>query len=158
MRKRTKVIITVLIILATVIIFYIASKYSFRVVASGSMEPTIRIGSLNIIKKCSISDTQNNDIICFVDANDKSVDTIHRVINIYKTDNKEIVLQTKGDNNNNIDNTEVTSDMLIGKVICTLNNISDFIIRVRNIDVFAIIITIAIIILCIKSTIKDKEQ
>lgn len=91
--------------------------YTARIVASGSMEPDIKVNSLTIIKKCSISDIHENDIVCF----NFSQDIVHRVIEVTTNDKGKTVLHTKGDANEEADSIEVYDDMVIGKVVYTLN-------------------------------------
>lgn len=86
--------------------------YTVRIVISGSMEPTIPVYTVNIVKKCSISDIKKGDIILY---NYKS-DIIHRVIDI----NTDGSLITQGDANEVPDEISVSADMFIGKVTKTL--------------------------------------
>ena len=81
------------------------------VVLSGSMEPTIKTGSLSFINKhAKYEKIKENDIIAFK-MNDKTLVT-HKVIKI--TDNG---FETKGDANNNKDGVLVTKDNFVGKNI-----------------------------------------
>lgn len=91
--------------------------YTARIVVSGSMEPTIKINTVNIIKTCDADDVEVGDIICY--RYDK--DIIHRVIDKKVDDNGEIVINTQGDANKLPDGVEITDDMVIGKVVCTMN-------------------------------------
>lgn len=91
------------------------SRYTARIVVSGSMEPTIPVYTVNIIKKCDISDVNNGDIILY---NYKS-DIIHRVININKAEDG-IELIAQGDANKRPDDIVIDSNMFIGKVVKTL--------------------------------------
>ena len=91
--------------------------YYFRIVITGSMEPTIKVNSLNVIKKVDIKDIKNGDIICFKSTSD----IIHRVIKIVKLDTGEIILHTKGDANDKPDCVEVNKKMLRGKIVYTFN-------------------------------------
>lgn len=86
--------------------------YTVRIVISGSMEPTIPVYTVNIVKKCDISDIRRGDIILY---NYKS-DIIHRVIDI----NTDGSLITQGDANEVPDEISVSADMFIGKVTKTL--------------------------------------
>lgn len=91
--------------------------YTARIVVSGSMEPTIKINTVNIIKICDADDIEEGDIICY--RYDK--DIIHRVISIKEDDDGETIINTQGDANSLPDNIEITDDMIVGKVVCTLN-------------------------------------
>lgn len=89
--------------------------YTARIVVSGSMEPTIPVYTVNIVKKCDISDIDNGDIILY---RYKS-DIIHRVVDV-DIRGTEIILTTQGDANNSPDLIDITPDMVIGKVVKTL--------------------------------------
>jgi len=89
--------------------------YTARIVISGSMEPTIPVYTLNIIKECDISDIDEGDIVLY---RYKS-DIIHRVIEIRDNDAQKILI-TQGDANDAPDNIEIKSEMVIGKVVKTL--------------------------------------
>ena len=91
--------------------------YTARIVVSGSMEPTIKINTVNIIKMCDADDIDNGDIICYK----YDRDIIHRVIDIKEGEDGELVFNTQGDANSLPDGVEVTDDMIVGKVVCTLN-------------------------------------
>jgi signal peptidase len=97
--------------------------YTARIVASGSMEPEVKVNSLTIIKKCDIKDIKENDIICF----NYSQDVVHRVIEIATNESGITVLHTKGDANEKADDIEVYDDMLVGKVVHTFNNLAPII-------------------------------
>lgn len=89
--------------------------YTARIVISGSMEPAIPVYTVNIVKKCDISDVSEGDIILY---RYKS-DIIHRVIAIDNSDTG-IILITQGDANESPDMIDINSDMFIGKVVRTL--------------------------------------
>lgn len=90
----------------------------FRVV-TGSMEPTIPIGSLLVARETDIKDIQKDDIVCFRSKEQGMLGTVitHRVIGVYEMPDGQTVLQTKGDANLSIDRYDVTTDNLIGCVI-----------------------------------------
>lgn len=90
--------------------------YTVRVVVSGSMEPTIMTDTVNIIKICNIDDVEVGDIVCY--RYDR--DIIHRIIEKTNTDGIT-TLRTKGDANRSADDVSITDDMVIGKVVKTLN-------------------------------------
>lgn len=77
-------------------------------VESGSMENTLSIGDIIIIKECA--DYKVGDIITYNVNNEYLV--THRII---EKENGNFV--TKGDNNNTKDNTKVTKSDIEGKVI-----------------------------------------
>lgn len=97
--------------------------YTIRLVVSSSMEPNIKVNSLNIIKLCNIDDINDQDIICF----NYSQDIIHRVVEIAHNENGDTLLHTKGDANQYADSIEIDNDMLIGKVVYTFNGLAPYI-------------------------------
>ena len=84
--------------------------YKPFIVMSGSMETTINIGDLVIVKKVNSSSIHIGDIIAFKNGNIVISHRVKEVINdsgIYK-------FKTKGDNNNVADDFIVSSDAIVG--------------------------------------------
>jgi signal peptidase len=71
------------------------------VVVSGSMEPTIKTGSVAFTKTIDPKNIKSGDIIAFTSPNDAKDTILHRVNSISSTD--PLLFKTKGDNNNDID-------------------------------------------------------
>lgn len=90
----------------------------FRVV-TGSMEPTLPVGTIILSRETSIEEIQEEDIICFRSLQDYLDDAIitHRVVAIDQNEAGEIELFTKGDANTVTDGYLVTSENLVGKLI-----------------------------------------
>lgn len=90
---------------------------NFRVV-TGSMEPTIPVGSLAIVKKVDITTIEEGDIIEFtsIESGMEGAFITHRVVDIV-TKEGQIYLETKGDANPVSDSYYVTEDNFFGKVI-----------------------------------------
>lgn len=117
-----------IILMAIILLSFINNKdnifgYTARIVVTGSMEPNIKINSLNIVKLCDIKDIEKNDVICF---KYNQNDIIHRVID-KKNVNEEVILNTKGDANELPDSIEINSSMIVGKVTATFNGLSSII-------------------------------
>lgn len=113
-----KIIITIVfIVVSLLIIINICSAmniafFGIRVfrIASGSMEPGLKINDLIIIKN---SDNYNvNDIITFKDTNNMYI--THRIIEINGDS-----ITTKGDNNNTEDE-PITKNDIVGKLVYKL--------------------------------------
>ena len=96
----------------------IAGFSMFRVV-TGSMEPTIPVGSLLLSQDVPISQIETDDVVCFVSEEPRSQGKIitHRVVNVMEDSQGAIVLETKGDANLIADGYFVSSENLIGRVI-----------------------------------------
>ena len=83
---------------------------------SGSMEPTIRVGSLAVVKPAS--DYKIGDIITFNRSNStsKKETTTHRILSILEK-NSVKVYTTKGDANNTADSQTITENQIVGKYL-----------------------------------------
>ena len=85
--------------------------YSAFEIATGSMEPTLNVKDLIIVK--ITKDVSQNDIITYQEENALIT---HRVI---KKDGNNLI--TKGDANNSID-VKITTDAIVGKVVYVIKN------------------------------------
>lgn len=90
----------------------------FRVV-TGSMEPTLPVGSLLICRQTPIDQIEQDDIVCFISRSPEMMGRVitHRVISVYENGDGQILLETKGDANLSADGELVAASNLIGKVI-----------------------------------------
>ena len=79
-------------------------KYKTAIILSGSMEPTLQIDDLVIVKK--VDDVRVGDIVSFYDKDNKEI--MHRIVEI---DNDKVI--TKGDANN-VKDEEITKDKITG--------------------------------------------
>lgn len=84
--------------------------YKPFIVMSGSMETTINIGDLVIVKKVNSSSIHIGDIIAFKNGNIVISHRVKEVIN----DSETYKFKTKGDNNNVTDDFIVNSDAIEG--------------------------------------------
>lgn len=122
-------ITNILLILSAVIVLTIGFQtitngyvtvggYSMFRVVTGSMEPTIKTGSLLICDDTDISKIRINDIVCFKSGLQviKNQVVTHRVIDINVV-NGNIRLKTRGDANSVEDALDVSNNNLIGRVI-----------------------------------------
>lgn len=71
------------------------------VVVTGSMEPTIKTGSVAFTKEIDPQTIKPGDIIAFTSPSNSQDTILHRVSSISSTD--PLLFKTKGDNNNDID-------------------------------------------------------
>ncbi len=105
-------------IVAVVALFFVLIKFpqigGFRslIVLSGSMEPTIHIGSVAVIKKSD--EYKIDDIITFAFQN---ASITHRIKDVKKEGEEVVSFVTKGDANKIVDYQVVLSDQIFGKVI-----------------------------------------
>ena len=100
--------------------------YQLFVVESGSMKPSINIGSVLLIQPASqvrkiaspvpVPTFNKGDIVTYLAGKDP---VTHRVVEIEKTDGR-ITYQTKGDANRTPDQVKVVENQILGKVILTV--------------------------------------
>mgnify|MGYP001614624548 FL=1 len=104
-------------ILVLVSAFPIAGNIQIKVVQSGSMEPTIKTGSVVIIKPTS--SYKIGDVVTFEgnfkDAKGKKIPISHRIVEM-KVGGSQPIYITKGDANEERDSKEVLQNQIIGKM------------------------------------------
>ena len=93
--------------------------YSVFRVVTGSMEPTISVGSVLICKSADIDDINTGDIICFRSRESSHYGYIvtHRVISVKEDSTGKKYLESRGDANNSSDPYYVEGENLLGRVI-----------------------------------------
>lgn len=107
---RSLLVIGAAVAAATVMFLYLAG-YRFYVVRSGSMEPYIHTGSMEIVDcRSRYSGIQEGDVVCFASAGGMPV--IHRVAHV-----TEEGLETQGDANDVSDGITVSPENYIGKAV-----------------------------------------
>jgi signal peptidase len=109
---------------------------STYVIISGSMEPTIKTGSLSIISKAQ-KNFAPGDIIAFNSPKEPETTIVHRITGI--SGGKYI---TKGDNNANVDNWELASSEIQGKEVLSIPYLGAAGINARTPRGFAVLIGI----------------
>lgn len=129
-RDKINALITVFLILAVLMCLFVAFQiltngyvdlagYSLFRVVTGSMEPTIPVGSLLLSRNVEISQVQEKDIICFR-AQDSQIFgkmMTHRVVEVQTEADGSVSFVTKGDANLVSDGYFVTESEFVGKVI-----------------------------------------
>ncbi len=87
--------------------------YQFKVVLSGSMEPTFNTGSIILVEK--LNDTKNlteNDVISFKQGENEIV--THRIIEVVNNEDS-VYYRTKGDANEDPDMNAVVAENVVAK-------------------------------------------
>ncbi|MEK7066319.1 MAG: signal peptidase I [Patescibacteria group bacterium] len=111
----TAVIVVGVLLLTT--LFKVPGNYELKIVKSGSMEPSIKTGSVVVIKPSA--EYIVGDIITFGKDDKKNIPTSHRVSAV-RMNQGEMLYTTKGDANNAIDAKEISQKEIIGKVVFKL--------------------------------------
>ena len=122
--------VTVILILVVLLCLYMAiqvmttghaSLFGFSLfrVVTGSMEPTIPVGTLLVSRQTEIENVTVGDIVCFYSKDSHLLGRVitHRVTEVLSGTDGQIMLQTQGDANATADFQYVTQANLIGKVI-----------------------------------------
>lgn len=128
-KKITKIIywITLITLISTGSIIALIGKnipkgYKLYTVQSGSMEPSIRVGSIVLIK--AEEKYNQGDIITYKSESDRNnpkpqITTTHRIVSLEEKD-EGVFYKTKGDANNSADASLIDKDLVLGKVIFSL--------------------------------------
>lgn len=163
--KRDVIEYVALIALAIIIsrgIYYAAGlilnvSTPFLVVASGSMQPTLNIGDVIIIKRVNPEELKVGDIIVFNPPQPyyNGVPWVHRIVSIQKVGN-EIYFKTKGDANTYPDPFTLTKNNIIGVMIGKIPYIGLISLNLWQWVIPAITITAIIIVL--KIVLEDRGK
>ena len=109
----------ILVFIAVVAVLLVVSKFpvtgniKFLTVVSGSMEPTIKTGSVVMVKPAQ--DYKVGDIITFGPYTKTQSPVTHRIYEIKEVEGQQVYI-TKGDANNGPDSRETKERDIIGKV------------------------------------------
>ena len=131
---------------------HIFGIYMFNIV-SESMEPTLKINDVVVVKKCKATQLQKGDIITF--QQDGRIIS-HRILDITK-DKKIIKFRTKGDNNEIPDSDLIPESQVYGKVLFSIKKIGKIISYIQNIRGLINIVFFVIIVYILVS-LRDKQK
>lgn len=122
--------------------------FSFYTIISSSMEPSLNVYDVVLVKKINTNKLRTGDIITFYSTNSYFGDTpiTHRIVKKDDTEKNSFIV--KGDNNQSEDKDKVKSNNIIGKVILVIPSLGklQFFLASKKGFVFAIIIPALIII------------
>jgi len=111
------VLIAAIALLLLISVVPVPGNYEVLVVLSGSMEPTIKVGSVVVVKPSE--DYKIDDIITFSRSEDSEVSTTHRIVEIEDEDGR-VLYTVKGDINEDPDQDKVLKENVIGKVLFSI--------------------------------------
>jgi len=104
------------IIICMILVYFICGLFRLHaiVIASGSMTPKINVGDIVIVDKKDNKTTEYEigEVITYESNN---VYICHRITNVIKA-GKTVLYETKGDNNNDVDQILVKQDQVLGRV------------------------------------------
>ena len=128
--------------------------YKAYIVNTNSMEPTIEVGDIVIIKKVKAEKLNQGDVITFT--REGEVIT-HRITKI-ETEEKSTQYVTKGDNNNTEDTLKIKYEDIIGKEILTIPQLGKAMQLLDSKIILLIIILIILIWAFIRIQKKEKLE
>lgn len=124
-------------------------------IVSESMEPTINVNDLIVIKKCAEADIQKGDIITYKKQDGTIVS--HRIIRINK-ENGHNVYTTKGDNNDIEDEEKIKHSQVYGKYLFKIKGAGEFSEELqKNNGLISVALTLLIFVIIKNSNDKKKE-
>lgn len=93
--------------------------FNSYIIVSPSMEPTINVSDAIVIKRESAKSLKIGDIITFnsTDPRYSGITITHRIVDIEKSQEGDLLFRTKGDNNNSVDMSYTKASDIYGKVI-----------------------------------------
>ncbi len=127
-RKKINILLTAVIICFSIValsLTYIpmAMGYKMFSIKTGSMSPTITIGSMVFVEPCrKLSDYSVGDIVTFTDKQSKRSFT-HRITAINEEDK---TFNTKGDANEAEDPSPTPLNKAVGKVVFVIPHVGEF--------------------------------
>jgi len=157
------IVATMLLLLAFFIIVpTMNGSMHFLTVRSGSMEPSIHVGDVVVSLKVDIDDIEVGDVITFRYPGDDDPNKCytHRVSKIINTEDGNVLFQTKGDVNEEVDTKLVRPSYIIGKasvVIPYLGYFGDFARSIAGYFVFLFVPCMLIIFFEIRRIFKIKK-
>ena len=135
--------IIAIIVLLLIAIFPIKGNYQIKIVKSGSMEPSIKTGSIVVIKPSS--NYTVGDVVTFGKDTKTDIPTTHRIVSSRAQDGV-IMFTTKGDANEDKDANEIRQSEVSGKVLFDVPYFGYIIDLARKPLGFAVLIIIPAII------------
>ena len=131
--------------------------YISLILYHGSMQPTININDVIIVKDCDIKELKIDDIITF--NKDKKIIS-HRIIKKIEKNDKFFFL-TQGDNNNIEDKGLIEEKQIYGKVIFKIPKVGIIVRLLQNKKGFmqiAIFVIIIFVLISMKSEEKNRRK
>lgn len=114
--KGSKIVTAILFVFAGVLVALSSGlfKYYFLTIGSGSMRDKIDIGDVIIVKKLKPTELNQIEVGKILVFNMDNKVIVHRVIEIKKSNDGSLLFKTKGDNNAEADNWNVSEGAVIG--------------------------------------------
>ena len=86
-------------IFCAIVVGLVVTGHHLEEVVTGSMQPTIPIGSMVVTEQLPASELQVGDIMVFPDPNDTKLTIVHRIVWLSHDQSGDVLVRTKGDYN-----------------------------------------------------------
>ena len=116
---RTLMILGVSLSVMIIALLVLSGMVQFLVVLSGSMQPTFQTGDVIVTVDTPVSSLQVNDVITYHSPENTKMLVTHRIMKKTFTDHGFVFL-TKGDANDMNDSYQVSSDLVVGRIVCSI--------------------------------------
>ena len=142
-------------ILIAISILPVKNNYRILAVMGGSMEPTIPLGALIVVKP--VSDYRVGDIITFKSGLRKNDYTTHRIKAVEEGENQKAYI-TKGDANEDPETEKITQDKIFGKEFFSIALLGYVLGYIKTLPGLLIIIIIPAVIIIYEEINKIKKE
>jgi signal peptidase I len=117
----------VVVLMTMVVLAMLAPHFGWRVdtVLSGSMEPAMPVGCVQVTKPVSSEDIEVGDIITFRSPTNGKLMS-HRVVTVQQED-QSYQFRTKGDANEDVDPYSVSAENVVGRVCFNISHVGYFV-------------------------------
>ena len=117
-------------IIVILLLIAFRTRYQLGYIQSGSMRPTLEIGSIVVVDKDAYKETEPvvGDIIMYRAG---GMEVVHRV---EKNDSAHKYVITKGDNNSSEDPAPVSMEEIGGKVVMKFNAVAPLVRMIKHLD------------------------
>ena len=95
-------------IFCAIVVGLVVTGHHLEQVVTGSMTPTIPVGSLVVTQSVPVSQLQVGDVMVFPNPYDSSETIIHRIVWLSHNQQGDVLVKTKGDANSLPDNWEIS--------------------------------------------------
>lgn len=136
-------------------IFPITGNFKVLTVESGSMAPSIKMGSIVVVKP--MKDYQIGDVITFGEMTKAASLITHRIFEVEVKDSQNFYT-TKGDANNGPDQKQITEKEIIGKVLFDIPWIGYAVSVAKKPIGFLFIIIVPALLVIIDEAVKIKKE
>ncbi len=125
------------------------------VVATGSMEPTIKAGSIIVTNTMKLDDLKPGEIITFKNPENPEQVITHRIASVVTKN--PLVVKTKGDNNQQADGWEISGEDILGKHIISLPYLGRVANFIRQPAGFGLVVVLPALIIIVKQIFNIKK-